>query len=144
MNMKFPGVPTPKSLRPRNKDEEKEKEDFSQGYDVYIREKGKYFKANKVPKNYAAAFNFGAEVVDNSAAATFKIKKSKGKAKIKDDFLDPFLKNKFREPKSKKKDKFIEKNTYRIDTAGELRGITAKGLLAQRVNRKKDLLGLKI
>lgn len=131
-------IKTPKSAL---FDLDKQKDRAEQGYNIFIRESGKFFKANQKVKNYAAAVNFGAKAVDNSAAATFKIKKTTKKAEVKEDFVDMFTLNKFRQPKSKKANKFIEKNKYRIDTQGEIKGISAKGWIA---NRRKKQFELKI
>ncbi|MCH8329632.1 MAG: hypothetical protein IIB81_04540, partial [Nanoarchaeota archaeon] len=81
------------------------------------------------------AKNIGANIVDNSSAASFRIKKSIQPMGFGID--DPFfnLERKFRSPKTKSKlppKQFIEKRRFRIDTPGELKGITAKGLIAKR------------
>jgi hypothetical protein len=129
-----PAYPKPPVVK-REKGEKKAK-----GYDVFIKEKGKFFKANKQPKNYGAAFNLGASAVDNSAAATFKIKPTTKPAKITES-LNSFLMMKYRQPKGKSKNKitdtFIEKTKHRIDSQGEIKGISAKGWIANR--RKKNI-----
>lgn len=104
-------------------------------FDVYVREKGKFIKASKKPLPKNKALNFGADIVDRSSAVTFKIIKSKRKTSMIDDFS--FLyQHKFRNKKPNSKIKqnpvFIEKNKFRIDTPGELRGITARGILANK------------
>ena len=109
-------------------------------FDVYIRQKGKFTKLNKKPLPKNKALNFGADIVDESSAVSFQIKKSKKKTSMIDDFS--FLYNhKFRNKKNKSKIKenpvFIEKNKFRIDTPGELKDITAKGIMK---NRRKGLL----
>lgn len=95
-------------------------------YDVYAREKGQFMKVNKKPLPRNKALNLGADVVDNTVSATFKLQE-RGKDKVRDDFM--FNKS----PKFRKKDGlFIELNKHRIDSLGEFRGITVKGWLAQR------------
>lgn len=114
----------------------------SQGFDILIREKGQDVEFNKkksFPRNRAR--NIGANIVDNSAAASFRIRKSKRPidSGIDDNFFN--LERKFRSPKTKSKlppKQFIEKRTFRIDTAGELAGITAKGLIAKRKKAMKE------
>jgi len=97
-------------------------------YDVMVRERGKLLKVNKKGLPFNKAFNRGSEIVDNSTAATFMLRKLKKQTRIRDD-LNLLRTQKFRE---KARNKFVEKNLFRIDSAGELRGITAKGLLALR------------
>jgi len=105
----------------------KERED-GQGYHVYILQGGKYFKATSKPTFKEDAIAFGAEVIDNTAQATFKIVRTKGKPEPLAAGFSLFGPEKFYE----KKGRFTERNTYRIDTEGELEGITARGLLTQR------------
>mgnify|MGYP003146005024 CR=1 FL=1 len=114
-----------------------------QAFDVFAREKGRLVKVNKKPLLETQANNRGADIVDNSSAASFILKKTKKKAEA--FFDDPFFfkADKFRRPAKKSKlppKTFVEKKTFRIDSPGELKGITAKGLLAQRVKRAKESL----
>ncbi len=95
-------------------------------YDVYAREKRAFIKVNKKPLPEKRAKNLGAEVVDNTASATFRIKRV-GRAK-RTDALAFNLKNKF----VQRDGVFIEKPSRRIDTRGELLGITVKGWMANR------------
>ena len=110
---------------------EKLRKQKQEAYNVYAKEKGNFIKVNKEPLPKNKALNLGSKVVDNTASATFKIKEY-GKTEKADDFIF-FRRNKFR----KKNDNYIEKNTYRIDTQGEIQGITVKGWLARR---KKGLI----
>lgn len=96
-------------------------------YDVFAKSEGKFIKVNKQPLPENKALNLGADVVDNTASAQFKIKKTAKKGKELDTFS--FQKrNKFR----KKGNAYIELIRDRIDTVGELQGITVKGWLAKR------------
>ena len=117
------------------------KEERGQAFNVFAREKGQLVKLNTEPLLRTRAKNLGADIVDHSASASFILKKTTGKVKsfIDDPFF--FSAGKFRSPATKSKlppKTFIERNMFRIDTAGELKGITAKGLLAQRRKRIKD------
>jgi len=94
-----------------------------QGYNVQIKTKGKWNNMNKKPLYRESALSFGREIVDNSSEASFKISKSKSKAKPL-NYLGSGNDFKFK----KKKNLFIEKNTFRIDSMGELKKITAKGI----------------
>ncbi len=108
----------------------------TQGFDVIIREKGQDLEVDtkkSFPRNRAK--NIGANIIDNSAAASFRIKKSSQPLDsiIDDGFFN--LQNKFRSPARKSKlppNQFIERSAFRIDSAGERAGITAKGLIARR------------
>ena len=100
-------------------------------FDVFVREgitrRDKFIKANAEPLPKNKALNLGADIVDNTTAAAFKIKK-KGKTKQKDD-ISFLLDEKFRRPKGKtklEKNVFVEENKHRIDSAGELLGIPFK------------------
>lgn len=99
-----------------------------QGYDSFAKQSGLWIKVNKKPLTKNEAIALGAEVVDNTTSAQFKIKKSQQKPS---GFgWGAFSSMKF--SKSKKADAFIEKNKFRIDSMGEFEGITVKGWLAQR------------
>jgi hypothetical protein len=103
------------------------------GYNVFVKEKGKFVKANEEPLPYNTAWNLGAKATDNTPSATFTLKKSKDKVdsfKQKGGLKDLFLSNKFIQ--KNKQQTFEEKNAFRIDTAGEKKGITVKGWLASR------------
>ncbi|KKN65111.1 hypothetical protein LCGC14_0484990 [marine sediment metagenome] len=108
-----------------------------------VKEKGgkRFIRVSKkaLPRN--KAINLAADIVDQSTAASFKIRKAKRRTKAQDDFR-PLLQNKFRQPvpKSKLRGKgiLIEKNINRIDSVGERRGITAKGLMALRRKRARE------
>lgn len=106
-------------------------------YNVYVKEKGgkRFFKANKTPLGKRQANALGAFIVDNSSAATFRTSRISKKKKIND--IRKINLKKFRRPKRNKKSNLkIEKNRFRIDSRGELRGITAKGLIALRQRKK--------
>jgi hypothetical protein len=116
------------TIRPRTKDKDKKKE--RQGYYPLVKDRGNFIKVNNKVYDYAGAFNSGASVVDNSASATFKIVKT-NKTPQETKVFGNFYNNKF--TKSRKNNNlFTEKNRFRIDTLGELQGITAKGLIAKK------------
>lgn len=113
-----------------------------QGYDVFVREKGKLVKVNEKPLSHGDAVSRGGYVADNTPAATFKIKKVKGGAQPSKDPVSIFARNKFRGrivkgKEVKRPNTFLEKNAFRIDSKGEREGITVRGLLAQEEKRKK-------
>jgi hypothetical protein len=106
-----------------------------QGFDVlvkdrvYVKGKRKYderfVKVNRVPLGRLDALSLGGSAVDNSAAATFKIRRASGK-KAKPLKLRTvpwgFISHKF---DVRPGDVFVEPSLYRIDTSGEVRGISA-------------------
>lgn len=113
----------------------KVRETKTSGYSTLIKERGRFTKANEKPLPKREALRLGADIVDNSASRTFKVKK--GKTRVPASRRSrlatggQFQKDKFR----KKDSNYIEKTKFAIDSLGELQGITAKGLLAQRKAR---------
>lgn len=115
--------------------------DPDQAFNVFVKEKNKFIKVNDKPLLRNQAKNLGSDAVDNTAAASFVLRKTKQKAEaLFDDFM--FIKqNKFRSPKSRSKlppKTFIEKDTFRIDTRGEVKGISVKGWLANKRKAAKN------
>lgn len=118
------------------------------GYDVLVRDRhivhgretgGKRFiRLNKRPLLKREALALGGAATDNSAAATFKIVPSTGKRGRKVGGVGfpvgGFNQRKF---SSRGDDRFIEKTAHRIDTRGEVRGISAKGWMANQMKRYK-------
>jgi hypothetical protein len=112
-------------------------------YRTKVREKGKWVRVGTgLPRN--RAIRVGADYVDNTTARSFTIEKTGSKTTKGDDAFF-FRANKFRKKKPRSKIKreptCIEKSTYAIDTPGELRGITAKGLKASRAAAKRRAAG---
>lgn len=104
-------------------------------YNVFAKEKGRFIKVNDVPLPNTKAFNLGAEVVDNTSSATFKVVKTNNKGPAQDSLFFN-KKEKFR----KKGNAYIELIKNRIDSPGEIQGITVKGWLANK--RKGGLNGI--
>jgi hypothetical protein len=100
------------------------------GFDVFVRRKGQFEKINYAPLRRTEALGLGSFDVRTTPAATFKIEKAKEKAtqRFKGSFDQSFF--------YRKGGLFIEKKKKRIDTPGELRGITFKGLAALRLRRR--------
>ncbi len=104
-----------------------------------------FIKGKKIGSNLSkpTAKNFGAYVVDNSIAAQFKIKPTRGKIKqpkfkVPPVFFDMNV-NKFRSPRGKKSKRniYIERKNRRLDTANEVNQITA----ARFVSSQRKLAG---
>jgi hypothetical protein len=103
----------------------------NEGFNTLAKEKGKWVKLNKKPLDKSSAWEFGADAVDNSSSASFKVVQAEGPAKDNYSSNNMFLRGKFRQ-----KDRiFIEKDTNRIDTGGEIRGISAKGWASNRIKK---------
>ena len=84
------------------------------------------------------------QVVDNSAAATFQIRKAKGfaKQKLRESLFAPDLR-KFRRPSPRGKlpkiDTFVEKNKFRIDSFGEILDIPVQAQIQRARQRLFDI-----
>lgn len=97
-------------------------------FDSFAKEKGKFIKLNEKPQTKNRAINNVLGVVDNSPSATGKIVTSKMKIRPRPEIPIDTRIFKFKQIGNT----FQEKNKFRIDSQGELQGITVKGLLAQR------------
>jgi hypothetical protein len=100
-------------------------------FDVLVRKRGKFVKANLRPLERGEAVNFGKSVLSNTARASFRLKAVeafdvgtfKGRGGPSYQFYQ-------------KGDSIIQKRSFRIGTVGEKREITQKGLFASRMKRK--------
>ncbi|MFQ5531166.1 MAG: hypothetical protein ACE5ES_00980 [Candidatus Nanoarchaeia archaeon] len=138
----LPTPSTPRQFRtrvgPRKRDPEGRK---VQGHNVIMFERGKRVKANIKPLPRDEAERLGKDIAENSLSASFKVTPTKVKAPAArrsplatGGFVSP---GKFRESRDpKRKGFFVEKSRFRLDTPGEIRGITAAKLISQR---KKSL-----
>lgn len=108
-------------------------EDLWKGFDVYVKSKGKFIKLNKQGsfEKEEALFR-GAEFVEQTPSATFKIvpskepvQKASGMRKI--SILDQFY--------QKEEGLYIEKSKYRINQPGEVAGISRLGQMARKGNQ---------
>ena len=102
----------------------------SGAYNVFVKDKKRLVKVNTKPLDQRSALNFMDYVIDNSTARTGTIRKTTGSASSQN--LGFFSSEKYKNSGSN----FIEKTPYLINTQGELRGITYKGLLAQSFKKK--------
>lgn len=116
--------------------EEKEKRlQANRGFNVYVKEKKKFIKVNNRALSKRDALALGGTVVNETTSATFKLQPVKKKPSPIDldiqnwDLISGFF-------NQKDKNKFIEKNRFRINTVGEFQGITVKGWLARRRRSK--------
>jgi len=121
-----------------------------QGYDVYIKSKGKIIKASKQPLIQSRARDVLSYALDNSLSATGYIKPS-NKKPVLNQFNIPLghykrTQQKFRTYRVKNKQKiplrnvWIEKKNKRLDTYGEVKKIQAERVLAQQ--RRQPVMNL--
>jgi len=136
---RVPTVVTPPirpPTRPRlyviNRDKKKES---VQGYDVFVRVRGRFKKVStqSLPEN--EAINYGAYKVANTSAATFQVKPGnqiaqEGTFSIRQKLTD-FVRKEGRT--------FVQKLGKRIQTSGEKKEITYKGIATNQARRKFGL-----
>lgn len=126
-----------------------------QGYNVKIKERhyvkgkkikeGRFIKINKKPLSLEDATSLKFMLLDNSAAASGKIVPTNKMAQQPVIELTHYseLEHKFYIKEVKGKKVHIEKNTYRIDTKGEVKGISALGWYAEKskkAERKRQIV----
>lgn len=106
---------------------------FSKGYIPYVRREGKFYPLSRIPLSKSAALGLGGKIVDTTAAATFYIREVTAQ-----DVAD--LGGNLKKPQFYRKgNKYIEYSKYRINTAGELKDITYKGIRTKsaKINLKR-------
>lgn len=123
---------TPRSIpsfkRPKPKLTKETSEFRDEAYVPMVRV-GKKYKAikSKNKMNYYYAMHKGAEIVDNTTARNFKLKKVSGKPSLF-KFNVPSNINKFYQPSKTKRDiyrgAYIEKSRHAIDSFGEKQGLS--------------------
>jgi len=126
------------------------REDPGQGFGVWIKDRTyvagqkryseRFTRMRVPPLRKETALGLGATLVDRSAAATFYVKPVSGKPKTTRLSINPWsaISGKFYQ----RGNRFIEHTMHRIDSPGEFKQITAKGILASmkrqaRVKPKK-------
>lgn len=104
------------------------------GFDVFVRKKGVFYKANVKPLEKSQALSFGAYRTSTTASATFQIRPSQtpglGKFFGGGGFLNNFYSAK-QSPNT-----YIQKRSKRIGTPGEKYEITYKGLYTKRTKAR--------
>lgn len=111
--------------------DKKEKDIF--GFTIEVRREGKFEKAGVVG-DLSKAVNIAKREAEDSAAASVRIIDSQGNVVEDLSFGDAFYKSK------SERGVFIEKNKNRINTAGEKREITDKGIFANLNKPRKGIL----
>lgn len=121
---------TPKFAPPLKPSSHKQTEE---GFAVFVRRKGTFAEVEAAPLTENAALALGKKLVQNTAARSFKIQRTGGRAtstENKSPGLQDFYNSK------KERGVFIQKPKNSIRTAGELHEITYKGNAAQRGRRR--------
>jgi hypothetical protein len=108
-------------------------------FNIQVRSKGKWRTIPQTKKrNWYAAHEHAMKNVDYHVERSYRLIPTKKKANVKKNKM-PLLSRKFyRRSKTKNpslKDAFIEKSKHAIDSVGELRGITWKGLKSIKSKR---------
>jgi len=104
-----------------------------QGFHTELKVGGKFRRQTKQPLMRDTAAAFGAFLADESAARTYRVVPAK-KAPIKKSPRE-FGSRQFKfYPKKNARDTFVERSSFAIDSPGEKRQITRKGLAALKRN----------
>ena len=123
------------------KTEKPNKQLLEKAFSIQVKSKGKWTTIpNLKKKNYYAAHHKAQQMVDNYEERSYRLLPTNKKATIK-RYSMPMSSHKFyRESKRKDptlKDAWIEKSRFAIDSIGELRGITWKGIASQKKRGSK-------
>jgi len=116
----------------------KSSKNLGQGYAPYLKKSqhsNKFIRAGRKTYTYDGAMALGGHLVDNSKAATFIVKPVSGNPKKMPYDIGSYSSRsgKFYQ----KGDRHIERTTFRIDSPGELKGITWQGILANMNKERK-------
>ena len=115
----------------------------NKGYDAYVREKGKLVKVTQEPVSREVADRVGRYYVDETTSASYKVMPSSKPASLSQGNVPNVPASQFRS--AKRLSGFtVEKNKFRIDSPGEKKGITAKGLRAMRNKNTFKLQSFKV
>lgn len=118
---------TPPDIYKRFKQDNKNKTPTINGFNVLVKSKGIFNKINNKPLDLKSALKKGSETVERTPSATFKITNPENPGGI---FTSSTPKGFY-----KKGNLFIEETRRRINTPGELFGITSKGRTSKRIKK---------
>jgi hypothetical protein len=126
-----------------------DKKESLKGYNVYVRERhyfsgkqvkpGRLIQVNKTPLSWQDAHSLGSTLVDNSASAMFKVKVTDGIPTPLQIDVTPWASTRHKFYYNKKSETYIERKPFRIDTEGEIQGVSALGVLANMEKHKKPV-----
>ena len=123
------------------KTEKPNKQLLEKSFSIQVKSKGKWTTIpNLKKKNYYAAHQKAQQMVDNYEERSYRLLPTNKKATIK-RYSMPMSSHKFYRDSKRKdptlKDAWIEKSRFAIDSIGELRGITWKGIASQKKRGSK-------
>ena len=125
--------------KPTRSDSRKKKREKIPGYNVFVRKGGERVQINEKPLTKNQALNKMARRIDTTPRASGSVQKSKSKVRrSKKTKLEKDLFKQFRTKETKRGKRYVEKNKFRIDSPGELSGITRKGL--RSIRNKRNIL----
>lgn len=105
------------------------KQQKKKGYNVYTREAGKRVQLNREPLTMIQARRLGVDVVDNTVARSFEVRKTDN-SRIEERVKSG---RKFDLRKGNVALKFVEKSKHAIDTQGEKQGLSVARYLNQKI-----------
>jgi hypothetical protein len=119
----------------------KKKKKKTRGFNVFVKRRGKFILANRVPLSFESAESLGARVLLNTAARSFELKLAgEIEAQEKQDNTFQNNINKF----YRKGERIIQKTQYSIDSAGEKMEITQQGHIARRMKAAQDRMNARM
>lgn len=113
----------------------KRKQKMVDAFNVLVRVRNQWKKLNTKGLDKDSALSLGAKFAGSTAAATYKLQQTKEliRQPSRRDMFHKLVAHKFRQKIGRSGEILnIEKTQYRIDTPGEIQGITVQGLLAQK------------
>lgn len=106
-------------------------------FDVFTRRRKKNIKLNELPLTFKSGVGLGDKIVDNTTAASFFLRKTKGKPRSISGL--GFNSSHYRFPKKNSRlqsGSLVEKKLFRINTVGEKKELSVARYLAKTRNKK--------
>lgn len=117
-----------------------QKRERSRGFNVFANIGGQFTKINTGPLTRSEAITRGTKLVSGTSLATFRIREAGGFVSRRDTGLSAPVRRQFEQFRAPKRrsllrgdQTFIERRQFRINTPGELKEITRKGIRASRM-----------
>ena len=124
-------IPQPIIQLPNEPPIQRKESDFGgkTGFDVLVKRKGGFTKANKILLEEGSAYALGQAITEGTAARSFIVVKSQRKGRTQKLNLPGFSPDRYYSSKS---NAIVERSKFAINTPGELREITYKGIWANK------------
>lgn len=122
--------PKPDIYKKLRQQQEKQQTQNINGFNVFIKNKGLFNKINNKPVNLQQAIKLGAEKVERTSSASFKVT-----PQGKNSLFPGIITTKIPPGFYAKKGIFIEKPSKRINTLGEIQQISFKGITSKRIRK---------